>query len=177
MGAGSATYYIKSVKKPGLKVSTKEHMYLGHKFKYPGLVTWEPPELDVKMIDPVSPDAAATLTAIIQAAGYIVPANEGTLTTVSKQRAATALGAFVITVLDEAGTGIETWTLKNAFITGVDFGDLDYSKEDLSEVTLKVSYDWCELNTINPADSAAMGQLAITTGNPAVSANNRFKPE
>lgn len=176
MGVGSATYYIKSVTKPGLKVSSKEHMYLGHKFYYPGMVTWDPSELPIKMIDPVNPDAAANLTAILQASGYIVPKDENTLTTVSKRRSSESLGAVVITVIDEAGVSIERWTLKNAFITSIKFGDLDYSKEDLSELELMVKYDWCELETLNPADAAPLGQISATTGG-APSPNVRFKPE
>lgn len=176
MGQGSATYYIKSVQKPGLKISSKEHMYLGHKFHYPGLVTWDPPELNIKMIDPVNPDAAANLTAILQASGYLVPKDENTLITISKRRASESLGAVVISVLDEAGSVIEKWTLQNPFVTGIKFGELGYDKEDLSELELSVKYDWCILETLNAADGAPLSQITQTTGTPA-NPTRRFEPE
>ena len=50
---GGATYYIKSVQKPGLEITAKEHMYLGHRFHYPGLVKWTPNPIEIKLVDPV----------------------------------------------------------------------------------------------------------------------------
>lgn len=176
MGAGSATYYIKSVKKPGLKIASKEHMYLGHKFNYPGLVSWDPQDLPIKMIDPVTPDSAANLSAIIQASGYIIPRDANSLRTVSKQRSVQSTGTIVISVLNENGDPIEKWTLQNAYISGIDFGDLDYSKDDLSEVSITVRYDWCELFTANSADAVSLTQLQATTATPP-DLNTRFKPE
>lgn len=153
----AASYYVKSVTKPGIKISAKEHMYLGHKFHYPGLVTWEPNPINIKMIDPVSPDASQHLSAIIQAAGYVIPSDPGQVTTMSKAAATTALGTVVIKQISEShgvqglngGDAVETWTLHNAFIEAVKFGDLDYSKEELTEIELQVRYDWATLQTKN----------------------------
>jgi hypothetical protein len=155
---GGATYFVKSVSKPGLKISAKEHMYLGHKFHYPGLVTWDPNPISIKLVDPVSPDASQNLSAIIQAAGYVVPKNAAHVTTMSKGAAVGALGTVVIKQLNEShgpqglagGVAVETWTLNNAFIEGVKFGDMDYSKEELTEIELSVRYDWATLETLSP---------------------------
>jgi hypothetical protein len=44
------------------------------------------------------------------------------------------------------GTEIEVWELVNPFITSVDFGGaLDYTSDDLSEVTVEITYDWANL--------------------------------
>ena len=163
MPAG-ATYYIKSVTKPGLKISAKEHMYLGLKFHYPGLVTWEPNPIVIKLIDPVNPDASQHLSAIIQASGYVIPKTSAQVTTVSKGASVSALGTVVIKQINEShgvqglsgGTAIETWTLNNAFIESVKFGDLDYSKEDLTEIELSIRYDWCTLETLNPVNNSKL---------------------
>jgi hypothetical protein len=159
---GGATYFVKSVSKPGLKISAKEHMYLGHKFHYPGLVTWDPNPISIKLVDPVSPDASQNLSAIIQAAGYVVPKNAAHVTTMSKGAAVGALGTVVIKQLNEShgpqglggGVAVETWTLNNAFIEGVKFGDMDYSKEELTEIEVSVRYDWATLETLNPVTNA-----------------------
>jgi hypothetical protein len=158
MPAG-ATYYVKSVSKPGLKISAKEHMYLGHKFHYPGLVTWDPNPITIKLVDPVSPDASQNLSAIIQASGYVVPKFSSHVTTMSKGAAVGALGTVVIKQLNEShglqgqngGVAVETWTLNNAFIEGVKFGDMDYSKEELTEIEVSIRYDWATLETLSPA--------------------------
>ena len=161
MPAG-ATYYVKTVTKPGLQISAKEHMYLGHKFHYPGLVTWEPNPIKITLVDPVNPDASAHLAAIIQASGYVIPRNASHVTTISKGSSVAALGTVVIKQINESqgvqglsgGTAVESWTLNNAFITSVKFGDLDYSKEDLTEITLEIKYDWCTLETLNGVNNA-----------------------
>ena len=98
VGTTKASYFIKSVSKPGVKISAKEHIYLGHKFHYPGLVTWEPNPISIKLIDPVSPDASQHLAAIFQAAGYTVPVDPNHVTTPSKGSAVTALGDVIIKI-------------------------------------------------------------------------------
>ena len=40
---------------------------------------------------------------------------------------------------------VEEWTLKNAFLTKVDFGKLNYGEEGLVEVALVVDYDYADL--------------------------------
>lgn len=181
MPAG-ATYYVKSVSKPGLKISAKDHMYLGHKFHYPGLVTWEPNPIEIKLVDPVSPDASQNLSAIIQASGYVVPKFSSMVTTMSKGAAVGALGTVVIKQINEShgpqgqngGVAVETWTLNNAFIVGVKFGDLDYSKEELTELTLSIQYDWATLETLSPATNArVIGDLARNIVDTDL--NTRFK--
>jgi hypothetical protein len=169
---GGATYYVKSVTKPGIKISAKEHMYLGHKFHYPGLVTWEPNPITIKLIDPVNPDASQHLAAIIAASGYVVPTNSAHVTTISKGSSVNALGTVVIKQINESqgvqgltgGTAVETWTLNNSFIESVKFGDLDYSKEELSEIELQIRYDWCTLDTLNPVtNSQVISDLVANT--------------
>lgn len=177
-----AVYYVKSVTKPGIKITAKEHMYLGHKFHYPGLVTWDPNPISIKLVDPVSPDASQHLSAIIQASGYVIPSDPGQVTTMSKNASVNALGAVVIKQINEShgiqglngGEAVETWTLHNAFIESVKFGDLDYSKEELTEIDLQVRYDWATLETRNgvqtPRTIAQLG-AAISDIDP----NVRFK--
>ena len=40
---------------------------------------------------------------------------------------------------------VETWTLINPWIKDVNFGDLDYSTEDMVNITLTVRYDYATL--------------------------------
>jgi hypothetical protein len=47
--------------------------------------------------------------------------------------------------LDELGNPIEKWKLFNPFVTKVNFGDLSYDNENLTEITVEISYDWAEL--------------------------------
>ena len=69
---GIEAYTIKTVSKPGVTVSTIEHQFLNHTFRYPGRTTWDSP-ISVTLVDPVDPDTARTLLNKIKNAGYVYP--------------------------------------------------------------------------------------------------------
>ena len=67
----------------------------------------------------------------------------------SKASAAGALGAINITQYDGAGVALETWTMHNAFLSEVKYGDLAYGEDDLTEVSIVIKYDWASVTTAN----------------------------
>lgn len=138
-----AQWYCKSASKPEISFSTIEHNYLNHRFYYPGRAEWS--EVTVTLVDPVDPDAAANTAKIIQSSGYNPPKSANDTTTISKKKAVDALNTVVISQIDDEGQAIESWTLRNAFIIGVTYGDLDYSSDDMTEITLSIRYDFAEL--------------------------------
>jgi hypothetical protein len=140
-------YIIKKVKKPAFKVSETPHDYINHKFYYPGRVEWE--LVNCTLVDPVHPDAAATMMAILLHSGYAFPDNaQVAQNTISKQRGTSALGRVEISQIDSEGAPIESWVLTNAWLQRANFGDLDYSSDDLTEIEIDIRYDWAELITI-----------------------------
>ena len=146
-GTGNDTnivWYAKTVTKPEITVSSDTtHKFLGHTFKYPGSVTWN--DIDVTLVDPVSPDAAEKTLGIIHGSGYRFPETEQILETISKDKAVDALKLVVIEQLDSSGQNtIERWELHNAFLNKVGFGDLSYEDDGLSEISLGITYDWAK---------------------------------
>ena len=105
---GAIAWYDKTAAKPSFTVENVEHAYLNHKFYYPGAVTWN--TVSVEMVDPVSPDVTATFSDIIRLSGYAPPANATSLGSISKAKAAGALGTVIITQIDSDGRPLETWT-------------------------------------------------------------------
>jgi hypothetical protein len=146
---GAMLWYAKEVNKPTFTSGEATHEYLNHTYYYPGKVTWN--DITIKMVDPgKDPDVAATLAGICQGAGYQLPRTPDTnnLSSLSKQKAVGALGTVTITQVDSDGNPLEEWKLWNAFVTEADFGGtIAYGNEDLTEYTLKMRYDWAELNT------------------------------
>ena len=74
----------------------------------------------------------------------------------SEASAAGALGSVMITQIDAEGNPLETWTLWNAFIVNLKFGDLAYGEDDLTELTVDLKYDWASVETSNGGGSAAV---------------------
>tara|TARA_Y100001938_G_scaffold148767_1_gene233435 strand:- start:903 stop:1490 length:588 start_codon:yes stop_codon:yes gene_type:complete len=148
-----ATWYAKSAKKPEISISTVEHNFLNHRFYYPGRAEWA--EVTVTLVDPVSPDAAINTAAIIRASGYNPPKDVTDTTTISKQASVAAMGSVVISQIDSQGNALETWTLWNPFITGVTYGDLDYSSDEMTEITMTIRYDWAVIETQVASETGA----------------------
>jgi|TARA_Y100000034_G_C6849527_1_gene385219 hypothetical protein len=152
---GALAWYAKSVGKPSFTVENVEHQYLNHTFYYPGSVTWN--TVSVEMVDPVSPDMTATFSDILVQSGYSPPTNADSLGTISKAKAAGALGTVIITQIDSDGQPLETWTLWNAFVKDFALGELSYGDDELSTATVELMYDWARVETTNPSVATAGG--------------------
>ncbi len=168
---GIPQWVCKKVSKPSFTVTETTHTYLNHKFYYPGRVEWN--TCTVTLADPVNPDSARTMMDIILASGYNLPssAEAAKASTMSKQEAVTALGAVKIEQLGPGSVGddgneaavIESWTLKNAWVKDVKFGELDYESDDMVDVELELRYDYATLTPQEGVDGTPPGQ-AMPTG-------------
>ena len=152
---GPILWFAKTASKPSFQLGETTHDFLNHKFKYPGRVAWQ--DVTVTLVDPADPDVAATLSDIVVAAGYSPPTNAYDLESMSKHSAVSALGTVTVSQLDDKGTPIETWTLWNAFISELKYGDLDYAGDDLTEVSVTLKYDWARLETASESRSIHAG--------------------
>lgn len=149
------TYAIKTVKKPSYTVSEVPHQFVAHTFYYPGRVTWN--TVDVTFVDPVIPDQSAAITNMFVRAGYRVPKNEQiALSSFSKERFVVAVGTPIITQIDADGNPIEEWTLNNCFFTNIDYGQLDYSSEELVINSVTLRFDYATFQVFNSNTSSLL---------------------
>tara|TARA_Y100000310_G_scaffold87077_1_gene83960 strand:+ start:5777 stop:6337 length:561 start_codon:yes stop_codon:yes gene_type:complete len=143
-------YFAKTVTKPSFTVNAAEHNYLNHTFYYPGRVTWN--DVSITFVDPGkegvgdSESTSAGLVSMLLAMGYNPPKNAADATTVSKSKAVTALGDVNIRQKDDEGATLDEWVLLNAWITEVNFGDLDYTDDGLVEISCTIKYDFAKFS-------------------------------
>ena len=52
---------------------------------------------------------------------------------------------IIIEQLKSDGSKLRTWTLVNSFIRSVNYGDLDYSSDDLVSLEIVIGYDFCKI--------------------------------
>jgi len=148
-GQDSVVWWAKSVKTPAFDVAETQHQFLDNTFNFPGRVTWQ--DVNLTLVDPVSPDALDLTNRIIEQFYSIKDANAlANPHTVSKNKTTTALGGVIIRVLDDKGVDVEKWTLQNAFIKSVTFSDLSYDNEDLRTIDITFKYDWASCETTSP---------------------------
>ena len=153
---GAVAWYAKTAAKPSFTIANAEHKYLNHTFYYPAGVTWNP--ITITMVDPVDPDMAATFSDIIVQGGYSPPTDTTSLGTMSKAKAASALGAVTVTQIDSDGNPLETWTLWNPFIEDIKYGEsLDYTNAELTEISITLRYDWARIETTNDSKAVTPG--------------------
>lgn len=144
-------WWAKTVNVPSFDVSETTHDYFDNKYYYPGRLTWS--DVEVTLVDPVSPSAVELTNKVIEEAGYNIKTTpqQGTpQKTMSKSKSTTdGLKNVILTLFDAEGVAKETWTLKNAFIKAAKFGDMDYSNDDLRSVSLTIKYDWatCDIGS------------------------------
>ena len=139
---------LKTVTKPNFTITESSTNFLGHSFYHPGRVEWQ--AIDATLGDPVQPDTAAHMMTLLRQMGYDYPdgldwANgRGGLwpTGISKRRAVQAMGETYIVQLNADGDELERWTLKNPFITKAEFGSLDYSSDEMVDVSISIRYDY-----------------------------------
>jgi len=141
------TWVVKSAKKPSFTKSITQVKYINHTFKYPGRVEWQ--DLDITFVDAVLPDTAAAMMINLGWSGYEYPLTEQAASFAqTKANAVRATGGSVY--LQQIGESqsdvLEEWTLKNAWVGDVDFGELTYEDEGLVEVKIKMVYDWAVLS-------------------------------
>jgi len=141
---GIKSFIVKKVKRPSPSIGEAEHVYLGNKFYYPGIVSWE--AIEITLVDIIDPNAAAKMREIIHNSGYswIRPRNVDPkdLSTISKLKSVTSLGNITIEHINSNGDTVDTWKLINPWLKKVDFSELSYINEDLSEITLTIRFDY-----------------------------------
>jgi len=149
IGGEAMMWWAKTAAKPSFAIASTEHKYLNHTFYYPGSVTWN--DVAITLVDPVDTpgDMTMTLATLVKKAGYVIPSATNQLQTMTKGGAVGALGDVIIRQVDGAGTALETWTLKNAWILDLKFGDLEYGADDLTELSMTLKYDWATCATTN----------------------------
>ena len=139
----------KKVTRPGYEVQSTEHQYLNHSFFYPGRVKWD--DVTLTVADTSSPgyDATSSVYNALVQAGYIFPEDPNARSTISKTRSVGVLQQVRIDELSPSGATIGRFILHNAWITKAVLGDLDYSQNEIMDVTITLKYDYATYNLGN----------------------------
>ena len=162
MGATIASYYVKSATKPNFQMEGGPQVkYIQHTFKYPGRVMWQ--DINVTIVDPASPDAAAVLMNVLAGSGYHKPDTDlNSRGSISKFGANESLGGIKLRQIDNLGNDIEEWNLWNPYISQVNFGELNYDSDDIVNYQLTIVYDYATL--LNAVSSTAVNPAVTTEG-------------
>ena len=132
-------WWAKGVSKPSFEINHNSYQLGNHKFKYPGVLTWNDIQITLVDVDYKTKDLLYNLTAM----GYNDPRGAGQ--GIGKNQP-NSIKQVRIQQLDSAGEALENWVLHNVMITQMNFGDLSYSDDELVEIQLTLVYDYAVLN-------------------------------
>jgi len=136
-------WWAKSVTKPSFSVNESEYQLVNHKFKYPGIVTWN--NVTIRIVDPNN-RAKYWYDKLISYGWHEPNKVTGSLSDgLSKDDIRGALQYIKVIQLDSSGNPVETWNLNNPKIASVNFGSLEYSSDELVVLDIEISYDWANL--------------------------------
>jgi hypothetical protein len=161
-GGTEFTTAVKTTEKPKFEIGNTPYKFLNHQFHFPNRLVWQP--ISMTLVDhlgaeaDVSKSITGKLYNLIEHSGYTDPRAttiDGCKSAVTKAAATTALGEIKIQQLadkpkatdNRAVQVVETWTLHNAFINNINFGDLSYDDDGLVEISLTLVYDFATLDT------------------------------
>ncbi len=150
-----STFLAQSADRPSYKIgdSAKVH-YLDKEFTFPGKITWEPVKITfVDAVGDMAMNVAKRSYDYLAQSGWVRPDLAGGILTEAKMKTISKAGAvntaqgggfITVQVLGSDGRAVDTWTLKNAFVTNVVYNGLDYKAEEILTAQYTIRFDWAD---------------------------------
>jgi hypothetical protein len=132
---GINEWFVISSSRPKITIGEVEIPFLNTSTFVAGRFNWE--SIDVTFKDPIGPSAAQALMEWVRLHAESVTGRMGYAAGYKKD--------IELEMLDPTGVVVEKWILQGTFLTNVDFGSLDYSSEDIAEITVTLRPDRCIL--------------------------------
>ena len=132
---GIQSYMIKTASRPTFTSEVVELDHINIKRKIKGKSNWD--DINITLYDPIVPSGAQQVMEWIRSSHESLTGRDGYAAFYKKD--------ITFYLLGPVGDKIEQWTLKGAFITSANFGDLDWSSNDPLSIDLQLSFDYAIL--------------------------------
>lgn len=145
---GTTYWWAKSAELPSATVNSNEYQIGNHKFNYPGIVTWNPVQIEVADVAGTSDnsnDSVGLLVNIFESKGYNIIGDAAGPGTAIGGLERLQFNEVRIEQLKSDGSAQNSWVLKNPFFTQINFGRGDYNSEEINSITFTINYDYAEL--------------------------------
>jgi hypothetical protein len=132
---GIESYIIKTASRPTFTSEIVELDHINVKRKIKGKSTWD--DITITLYDPIVPSGAQQVMEWIRSSHESLTGRDGYAAFYKKD-----INFFL---LGPVGDKVEQWTLKGAFITSANFGELDWASNDPLSIELTLTYDYAIL--------------------------------
>jgi hypothetical protein len=124
---------VTSTSRPKAKINTTEIPFLNTSTYVAGRFTWE--EISVQFKDPIGPSASQALMEWFRLHAESVTGRMGYAAGYKKD--------VELEMLDPTGVVVEKWILQGCFLSNLNFGDLNYSQDELATIDAGLRMDRC----------------------------------
>ena len=132
---GIPSYMVKTANRPKLESEVVELDHINLKRKIKGKSNWT--DITITLYDPIVPSGAQSVMEWIRSGHESITGRDGYADFYKKD--------ITFYLLGPVGDKIEQWTLKGAFIQQANFGELDFSSNEVATIELTLSYDYAIL--------------------------------
>ena len=133
---GIPAYMVKTANRPEINFETVKIDHINVYRKLKGKGEWQ--DLNITLYDPVVPSAAQLVMEWVRLSHESITGRDGYAEFYKKD--------ITFYMLGPVGDKVEQWTLKGAFISSADFGEMDWSNTtDPVQITLTLTYDYAIL--------------------------------
>jgi hypothetical protein len=132
---GINEWYVESTSRPSITINPVEIQFLNTSTYVAGRFTWG--TINVKFRDPIGPSASQALMEWVRLCAESVTGRMGYAAGYKKD--------IDLELLDPPGAVVQKWRLEGTFISSANFGSLDYSSNDIADITVTLRPDRCIL--------------------------------
>jgi len=130
---GINEWYVTSTSRPSAKINSTEIPFLNTSTYVAGRFTWE--EIKVTFKDPIGPSASQALMEWFSLHAESFTGRMGYAAGYKKD--------VELEMLDPTGVVVEKWILQGCFLTSLNFGDLNYSQDEIATIDAGLRMDRC----------------------------------
>jgi hypothetical protein len=132
---GIESYIIKTASRPTFTSEIVELDHINVKRKIKGKSNWD--DMNITLYDPIVPSGAQQVMEWIRTSHESLTGRDGYAAFYKKD--------VTFYLLGPVGDKIEQWTIKGAFITSANFGELDWASNDPVSIELTLTFDYAVL--------------------------------
>lgn len=133
---GIDSFIVQTSGRPSLNINATEIPYMNTSTFVAGRAVWQ--TMDITFIDVIGPSTTQKVMEWVRLHFESATGRSGYAVGYKKN--------LVLKDLDPVGEDVQKWTLVGCQITTVNFGDNDYSSDDLANVTITIQPDRCILD-------------------------------
>ena len=130
---GIQEWWLASASRPSITQNEVEIPFLNTSTWVIGRFTWE--SISVTFRDPIGPSAAQAIMEWVRLQSESITGRQGYAAGYKKD--------VELEMLDPTAVVVEKWIIQGAFITDLNFNELDYSRDDLASITCSLRMDRC----------------------------------